>query len=271
MRCGRPSIVRHVPGTLLDRLVSLVVPPLCVACREPEAGGAALCVDCRDGLGTLGPGCLRCAAPVGAPVARCRECGDRMLAFERAWAPFAYDGPARQLVMALKARSATQSARFMASAIAARAPAGHLHGVLVPVPGHPSGGRRRGFDHAGVIAARLAELTGLPVAPALRRRPARPQVGLARPQREANARGSVELRIPAARVPSRVVLVDDVYTTGATIDACAQALRTAGASEVRAVCFARTVRRPKDRWRTAPQARSIEGASHSSEPQEVER
>jgi len=65
--------------------------------------------------------------------------------------------------------------------------------------------------------------------------------------------------------------VDDVYTTGATIDACAIALRTAGASEVAAVCFARTVRTRNDRWRSGPPPRSMEGASHSSRPQEVER
>ncbi len=212
---------------LMDRLLSLVVPPLCVACREPELGGGALCSDCIDGLVPLGPG----------------QGTHRSPALTRAWAPFAYEGVSRRVVMALKARSATQAARFMAAAIAARAPTGLLDaGLLVPVPGQPDGNRRRGFDHAHAIARTLGDITGLAVAGALHRAPVRRQVGLARVERQANARGSVSVR-PGVPPGSRAILVDDVYTTGATLDACALALRGAGAGEAVAVCFARTVRR----------------------------
>jgi predicted amidophosphoribosyltransferase len=217
--------------SLVDRLISLVVPPLCVACREPELGGGALCSDCAGGLVPLGPG----------------QAVHRSLALTRAWAPFSYEGVARRVVMALKARSATQAARFMASAIAARAPTGFLDaGVLVPVPGQPDGSRRRGFDHAHEIALVLAGLKGLEVAGALRRAPVRPQVGLARVERRLNARGSVTVR-PGVPPGGRAILVDDVYTTGATLDACALALLGAGAGEAVAVCFARTLaHRPAD-------------------------
>ena len=221
------AIVFPMTRSLLDRLVSLVVPPLCVACREPELGGGALCRDCADRLVSLGPGLV----------------AHRSLALTRAWAPFSYEGVARRVVMALKARSATQAARFMATAIETRAPAGLLDaGVLVPVPGQPAGNRRRGFDHAREIAGVLSGLTGLEVVQALRRAPVRPQVGLARVERQANARGSVTVR-PGVPPGTRAILVDDVYTTGATLDACALALRGAGAGEVVAVSFARTVRK----------------------------
>ena len=214
-------------SALMDRLVSLIVPPLCVACREPELGGGSLCHECVDALVPLAPG----------------QSVHRSAALTRAWAPFSYEGVARRVVMALKARSATQAARFMAAAIEARAPAGLLAtGVLVPVPGQPDGNRRRGFDHADEIARVLGGLAGLEVADALRRAPVRPQVGLARAERRANAHGSVSVR-PGVPPGGRAILVDDVYTTGATLDACALALRGAGAGDAVAVCFARTVRK----------------------------
>jgi ComF family protein len=212
-------------ATLVDRLVSLVVPPLCVACREPELGGTALCGDCARALIALAPG----------------QAAHRSAVLAQAWAPFSYEGVARRVVMGLKARSATQAARFMAAAMAARAPGGLLDsGVLVPVPGQPAGNRRRGFDHAHEIATALSRLTGLEVAGALRRAPVRAQVGLARAERQANARGSVRVG-PGVPPGARAILVDDVYTTGATLDACALALRGAGAGEAVAVCFARTL------------------------------
>ena len=219
------GIVLPMSSPLLDRLMSLVVPPLCVACREPELGGAVLCNACVDALVPLAPG----------------QAVHRSPALTRAWAPYSYEGVARRLVIGLKARSATQAARFMAAAIASRAPPPMLDtGVLVPVPGRPAGNRKRGFDHAAAIARALGDLTGLEVTGALRRSPVPAQVGLARAERRRNAHGSVSVR-PVDPPGARVILVDDVYTTGATLDACALALRGAGAGEVLAVCFARTL------------------------------
>src|SRR4051812_7760305 len=110
-------------ATLLERLVSLVVPPLCLACREPEPSGAPVCPRCRRRLVALrDPRCERCGAPVVTRSPRCAECRGRRLAFRSAWAPFAYDSTARELVAALKSRGATPAARFMAGEIASRAP-----------------------------------------------------------------------------------------------------------------------------------------------------
>src|SRR5512145_1199716 len=130
-RAPVPWIVVRMSRVLADRLFSLLVPPLCVACGEPELSGSPVCVACRDGL-----------------VPRPLEHGDRGLFVARAWSPYEYDAAARRIVMALKARSATRAACFMAAAIASRAPPGLLEGALVPVPGHPRGTRGRGFDHA---------------------------------------------------------------------------------------------------------------------------
>jgi len=226
----------------LDRLVSLVVPPLCLACRAPEPGGLMVCDPCRGRLVPLrDQRCGHCGSPTGAPVRRCLECRGRRLAFLTAWAPFAYEATARRLVSGLKLRGVTRGASFMSAEIASRAPPGLLGGVLVPVPAHPARRRRTGMNQAGCLTGALGRCTGLPVAPILSRaRGSTPQVGLARLERLSNARGSVR----AVRAPpgGRLVLVDDVYTTGATLDACARALLDRGADEVVAVTFARALR-----------------------------
>jgi predicted amidophosphoribosyltransferase len=129
----------------------------------------------------------------------------------------------------------------MGTEIASRAPPDLLDGTLIPVPAHPARRRRTGMNQAAWIASSLGRAAALPVADALERsRGSTPQVGLARRDRLVNARGSVAADGPAPG--GRLVLVDDVYTTGATLDACARALLVAGGEEVVAVTFARALR-----------------------------
>jgi ComF family protein len=232
-----------VMDALRRELVSLIVPPLCVACLEPEFSKSALCPDCRARLVSLSDArCRRCGAPVARDCDRCRECRGRSLAFARAWSPFAYEGLSRRVVGALKSRGALAVAGFMGEEIARRAPSGLLEGTLVPVPVHARRRRMHGCNPAREIAVALGRVTGSRFRDVLERtgRPA-PQVGLERSARLANARGSVALRSRAS-APEQVVLVDDVYTTGATLDACARALCASGSKEVVAVTFARAVR-----------------------------
>jgi ComF family protein len=235
-----------VAASVARALTSFLVPPLCVSCREPEFSGSAVCPPCAGRLVPLDARrCLRCGAPAGE-VKACRECRGRRLAFDRAWAPFAYEGISRRLVSALKARGATSAASFMGTAVAARAPEPLMHGTLVPVPAHPSRHRRHGFNQAAELARAIGRAAGLPVADILvRDGKSRPQVGLERRARLSNAGRSVRASRWLPAPPggeSSIVLVDDVYTTGATLDACARALRQAGAERVVALTFARTIR-----------------------------
>lgn len=226
-------------------LLGLVVPPLCAACREPEFSGEPLCPACRRRLVALpAPRCRRCGAPAVTGIDACGECRGRRLAFERAWAPFAYEGVCRDVVGALKSRGAVPVATLMAAEIAGRVPAGFLRAApFVPVPAHPRRRRRHGFNQAEAIATALARRTGHPLADVLvRTGVATPQVGVERRRRLANARGSVRLA-NHANAPRQAVLVDDVYTTGATLDACARALRAGGATKVAALTFARALKK----------------------------
>jgi predicted amidophosphoribosyltransferase len=218
-------------------LLDLLVPPVCAGCGAP---GRDLCPGCRRALVFLpARRCARCGLP--APCAQRGRCPAARQAFDAAWAPVAYAGSAPAIVVALKGRSRLRLAGVMAAQIAAGAPAGLLAPgvVLVPVPCHPSRRRARGFDQSARLARALAARTGLPVADVLRRggAPVR-QAGATRAQRTAGGRLEVRARLPA---PPGAVLVDDVHTTGATLDACARALRAAGTDQVAAVAWARAV------------------------------
>ena len=155
-------------------------------------------------------------------------------AISDAWAAAPHQGVARDLVAALKFRRLLPAATAAAELIAERSPADLLSGrLLVPVPPAALRHAWRGFDAAAEIAAALVQVTGASLSPCLRRRGSGRQRGRGRQERLANAP-----RIEAAGdVPGQALLIDDVLTTGATLAACAAALRSAGAVDVKAITF----------------------------------
>jgi ComF family protein len=220
------------------RLLDLLLPRRCAACG---GGEELLCTACRAALRRLqAPLCARCGAPTAWPVERCRECAGRRLAFASARAAVAYDGPARPLVAGWKERGLRPLAREFSALVAETVPCPPVD-ELTFVPGDPERSRKRGQNPAEALARELVHRWQLPVRTlVVRSEPARPQRGLSREERRRNVRGAFS----AVAVPAgRVALVDDVYTTGATVAAAATELRRAGARTVHVVTLARTVRR----------------------------
>jgi predicted amidophosphoribosyltransferase len=217
-------------------LLDLLFPRRCLVCSLP---GSTLCTRCAVSLPRLdGPLCARCGAPVAWPVERCRECAGRRLAFASARAAVEYDAAVRSVVSAWKERGLRGLAPLAAALVAEVVPPPSAQ-LIAFVP--PDGDRslRRGHHPPERLAHGLGRLWRMPVAPLLRRtRPLRPQRGLPREARRRNVRGAFR----ADPVRGRIVLVDDVYTTGSTVGAAASALRAAGAASVDVVTFARAVR-----------------------------
>ncbi len=203
---------------LVQIATGLIAPPLCAACGRSCRPDAVLCTRCSRGLAEARP--IATGGPQG---------------IDRAWSSASHDGVARALVSALKFRRLVPVAEVMAGRMHWLVPGHLLGGTVVPVPPARARRRRRGFDPAGELAAALAVRLDAEVATCLARRGSGHQVGRGRADRIRHPP-----RIEAvSQSPRSVLLIDDVLTTGATLTACATALRAAGAKRVVALTFTR--------------------------------
>jgi predicted amidophosphoribosyltransferase len=217
-------------------MLDLLLPQRCVVCGR---AGTQLCVGCLDGLPRIeAPLCERCGRPTAWPVRRCRECAGRRLAFASAHAAVRYDDAVRAFVGAWKERALRRLAAAAVSVTVDVVPTPRADAVTF-VPPDPDRGLKRGHHPPQQLAEALACEWGLPLASPLRRRATKRQRGLTRAERRRNVAGVFTAK-PGA--PRAVVLVDDVFTSGATANAAASALRKGGASRVEVVTFARVVR-----------------------------
>ncbi len=214
-------------------LLDLLMPPACAACGR---SGALLCPACLDGLQRPSRPADRFLAPDAAVVI-----GESL---SLALAAFAYDGPMRRALAALKYAGASRMAPILARAaepalrglLALTGPA-----TLVPVPVHVERRRARGYNQAELLARQLGRGLELPVSdPLLRARPTTKQHRLNRAARLQNLRGAFVMR-PGAAAPQTAILVDDIITTTATLEACASVLRAGGCQAVYGFAVAREV------------------------------
>jgi predicted amidophosphoribosyltransferase len=218
-------------------VLELLLPQRCVVCGTR---GVQLCETCLERLPRIVPPlCERCGTPTAWPVRRCRECAGRRIAFATARSAVQYDDAVRSLVAGWKERALrrlVQSAVRLVLEVVQRPDAS----VVTFVPPDPDRGLKRGHHPPGRLAEELARSWELPIEGLLRRRrAAKRQRGLSRAERRRNVAGAF---VAPSAVPSSVVLVDDVFTSGATANAAASALRQAGARRVEVVTFARVVR-----------------------------
>ncbi len=237
------SLVRLVAGAVLD----LVYPPRCLSCREFVDPGRTLCRPCEETLLELPPGsCPRCAEPPpeatvgdGKP---CRHCQERPPPFEKLYAPYVFGAAIADAIHRFKYEDRPHYAAPLA-ALVRRQVADELAwaDVVIPVPLHRKRLLQRRYDQAWLLARELARGAGKRAEPRLLRRVRHtlPQVGGDRAARRANVSGAFQASRPLTG--EKVLVVDDVITTGATLEAATVALLTAGAGSVRGVALARAM------------------------------
>lgn len=223
--------LRSVPRTVS----SLLLPPVCLVCGQQAREALDCCRACELELPRLRSGCRRCAVEMAHAAEFCGRCQRRMPAWDRAWSGFAYRGVVESLVRRFKFHHDLAAGRMLAGVLAARlvalgAPRPQL---MVPVPLHWRRRLVRGFNQSEMLCRDLAGwLEGPPWYPLLgRRRHTSSQSALPAARRTGNVRGAFRVRraFPGLR---HVVLVDDVMTTGSTVNECARVLRRAGVERV---------------------------------------
>ena len=248
------GVIASVLGNVARSLADIVVPPICLACRVPLVRHHEVCGTCwRDIRFIRPPLCDRLGLPM--PFGAGEGPGDEMVsaaavahppAYGRARAAAAYDGVMRDLVHAFKYSDRHDARRLFGTwLVSAGAPL--LPGITMIVPVPLARGRllRRQFNQAAILAQETSRLAGLAYAPHILRkvRATRSQVGLSRQERGRNVSGAFAVS-PRRRLRLKgasVLLVDDVITTGATVDACARVLLAAGVARVDVLALALVV------------------------------
>ena len=240
MMQGLPVILPRAVGRVASGAVDLLFPKRCVGC---DTEGSFLCPDCRDGLPRLEPPfCFLCSQPGRLIVGLCPHCWARPLEINGIRAPYRMEGAVREAVHVLKYQGVRALAPVLGQLLGEFISSINLPAdLLAPVPLHPLRERSRGYNQALLLAQEAGKQMTLPVeAKALRRIRHTPSQARSASQDERQANVAGAFAVDVALVQGRsVLLIDDVCTTGATLEACAIALKEAGATSVWGLALAR--------------------------------
>lgn len=237
-------LLRRAGGAMLD----LLYPPHCTICRAATPSGEHLCAACRAQAPTLkGTLCSVCSTPFSGQISGpfvCSACVERKFAFTCAVSRYRSQGPVRELVHRLKYQNALHLRGVLVGWLREALDDPRLQSPpcerLVPVPLHPTRQRERGFNQSHILAEGLSRQSGIPLFDCLRRVRYTPsQTRLDRKERMENLRDAFQMRQNCPVRNLHLLLIDDVLTTGSTVDACARVLREAGAASVRVATVAR--------------------------------
>ena len=230
-----------------------VLPVECLTCHNPLTTDPVpfFCTACWQTIRPLQhPVCARCDQPFVSPAAttyspnhHCQDCQSRLPVFERAWTLFPYLPPLQEAICSFKYQGKHTMAKPLARLMISALPREIDADVIIPVPLHPARLRAREFNQSLLLADQLGRHMARPVSARnlVRIAATDPQTTLTRQARLRNLRHAFEIRRPQDLSEKRILLVDDVFTTGTTLNECAKALRDAGTGSVFALTLARTI------------------------------
>jgi ComF family protein len=242
----KEGMVARLGRQLIRQVVDFALPPRCAGCGTIVEQVHDFCAECWKSIDFLGAaGCASCGLPLEATdAAQCASCLSRPPRISRTRAAVAYDDISKAIAIRLKYGRKVALARTMARFMAPLIEADDEERLLVPVPLHRWRLWSRGFNQSALISGQLARRLGLASDPAelVRSRSTPPLKGMSVSQRQRAVRGAFTVARPEAVAGKTIVLVDDVLTTGSTAEACARALRRAGAKRIELVAWARVIR-----------------------------
>jgi ComF family protein len=232
----------------LEAAVSLLYPPVCTICGENVRAGEYLCNWCAaKAVPIVAPFCQKCSQPFEGSITStftCANCAHRTIYFDAAVSAYRGRGIVREMIHEFKYGRQIHLrhlvARWLKAALDDERIRESRFDIIVPVPLHAARQRERGFNQAGLLAALLSAQTSIPSKPVLERiRYTTTQTALDRSERIENLHNAFRLRKNADVRGLRVLLIDDVLTTGSTLSECARVLKRAGALSVHAATAAR--------------------------------
>ena len=229
-----------------DRLFKILFPEnyTCVICGDDVFNKYSICKHCIKALPYLtGKICLHCSDPLVSLGDYCKRCKGRTFFYDRAIAPFVYEGEIQKLVHSFKFSNKRYLCKSFAIFMADKFKAEKLYAdIVVPVPLCDKRLKQRGYNQSKLLAIEFSKLTNVPLSPdVLKRIKETPnQTSLNFLERQTNLIGAFKVKNKKQVAGKSIVLIDDVFTTGATVTECAKMLKSAGASSVYVVTLAHT-------------------------------
>lgn len=225
-------------GGLLD----LISPPKCAVCKELSR--ELICVSCWDKVAIIdGAVCRYCGRPTLRPVARCRDCRGKRLYFNWAVSAWRYSGAGKDIIHALKYENERRLAPVLARKLIDKLPPEETFDFVTWVPLHRSKKTTRGYNQSEIIAKEIAVTKGLPAKKIIKKtRKTLDQNKLAMPKRQTNISDAFKLYGSMNISGKKILIIDDVYTTGATVNECCKTIRDGGAARIGVLTLARALR-----------------------------
>lgn len=239
------------PPSFLRQFLHIIFPTSCASCQTPLRDDPVpfICRTCWETLLPIsGPCCPHCGGPFASPFAlqhspthECGACRTHPPAFTQTWSLFSYQSPLKEAITLFKYRGKPSFSTHLIQAMVPALPILPDLDVLMAVPLHPQRLREREYNQSLLLAHRLSQHLHIPllVSCLIRIRPTAPQTSLSRKERLTNLRRAFKVDDPSLITGQRILLIDDVYTTGTTLHECAKTLRKAGSGPVYGLTLAR--------------------------------